>query len=106
METHLVIAGIFAITLLLAFFEDTIKDSHKLLLLAVYAVVFILMATTKSVEGTADALNYEERFKGNDAPLTELLTEPTFIYLSRLVQWMGGGIMVIFFLELYISTSF
>lgn len=100
---HITIAVIFLITLLLAFSEDYLKDTHKFTLLCVYALVFIFLATTKDVENTADAANYEEMFNHNDNPLQELYTEPTFIYLSRLVQFAGGEIGVLFFIYAIIT---
>lgn len=98
MLTHAIIAIIFAATVLLAFIEDYLKEMQKIAILAVYAIVFIVMATTKSVEHTADATDYESMFLNNDDFITEIATEPTFIYLSRLVLMLGGTIGIMFFI--------
>lgn len=103
MLTHYIIAIIFFVTVALAFLEDYIKDGHKYAILAVYAMVFIVMATTKSVEHTADAEIYEERFYNYDDVLTELMTEPTFIYISKGIYALGGGIVALFFIYALIS---
>ena len=100
---HIIIAGIFFITLLLAFYEDYLKDTQKFVLLCLYAFVFIFLATTKDVDSTADAANYEDMFNHNDNPLQELYTEPSFTYLSRIVQFAGGEVGVLFFIYAIIT---
>lgn len=103
MITHYIIAIIFFVTLALAFLEDNIKGWHKFAILAVYSMVFILLATTKSIEHTADAEIYEERFYNHDDVLTELLTEPTFIYISKGILAVGGTLVTLFFVYALIS---
>ena len=103
MLTHILIATIFAITVFLAFIEDYLSVFHKTIILIVYACIFIIMATTKSVEHTADALVYEDMFMNNDSFITELTTEPSFIYISRMVLLLGGTISTVFFIYAVIS---
>ena len=100
---HFIIAIIFAITVLFAFIEDRLKEIHKIVILAGYVVVFIILATTKSVEHTADALIYEDLFYRNDDIIIELTTEPTFIYISRTVLAFGGTIGTLFFIYAILS---
>lgn len=104
MLTHLIIAVIFIITLFVAYVEDYLKETHKVFILVCYALVFIILATTKSIENTADAKMYELMFYENDDPLNVLATEPTFIHLSRLVIACGGTISVMFFIYALISV--
>lgn len=101
---HYIIAIIFIVTLIMAFVEDYMKEVHKAAILVLYAIIFIVLASTKSVENTADAENYERMFYNNDDFLTELATEPSFIYLSRFVLSFGGTIMTIFFIYALISV--
>lgn len=103
MEMHLIIATLFAVTVIIAFCEDYLKESHKIAILAAYVVFMIVLATTKSIAHTADALDYEELFYDNDNPLMELATEPTYIQLSRLVLALGGTIVAIFFIYAVIT---
>ena len=98
MQMHFIIAGLFAATVLMAFLEDYLKDSNKVAVLIGYVVFMIILATTKSIEHTADAAAYEDMFYGNDNVFTSLVTEPTFIYLSQLVLSFGGTIVAIFFI--------
>ncbi len=98
MQMHFIIAGLFAVTVIMAFLEDYLKETNKVVILAGYAIFMIFLATTKSIEHTADALAYEEMFYGNDNLFTSLVTEPTFTYLSKLVLSFGGTIAVIFFI--------
>lgn len=69
-----------------------------MVILAVYVLVMVFLATTKSIELTADAPEYERMFMLNDNVLIELTTEPSFIYLSRIVQALGGSIVTMFFI--------
>lgn len=68
------------------------------MILGSYVVFMIFLATTKSIDNTADAVQYEYTFLHNDDPLLSLTTEPTFIYLSKIVLAFGGTISTIFFI--------
>lgn len=103
MITSLIIAVLFVITVGLAFIEDKLQERDKIIILAGYVVFMVFMATTKSVENTADASLYEYFFYKNDDLLIQLTTEPTYIYLSRMVLALGGTIGVMFFIYAIIS---
>ena len=103
MQTHLIIAILFVITLILSYIEDYLKDIHKAVILTGYVTFMILLATTKSVEHTADALSYETMFYHNDNVLNEIATEPTFIYLSKLILACEGTIGTMFFIYAIIT---
>lgn len=103
MQTHLLIILLFAITIGLAFTEERLKQSHKVIILIGYVLFMVFLATTKSIDHTADASAYEAYFYKNDNPLIEIMTEPTFIYLSRLVLSLGGTIVTMFFIYACIS---
>lgn len=100
---HLIIAVLFIITVVLAFFENYIEEFYKIITLAAYAFFMILLATTKSIEHTADASGYEDMFLHNDNALIEIATEPTYIYLSRLILFLGGSVVIIFFIYAVIA---
>ena len=97
MQMHLIISVLFTITVFFAFLEDRLKEVHKICILAAYAIVMVLIATTKSVQGNADGASYEFMFYDNSNLLIELATEPTYIYLSRMVLACGGTIVTMFF---------
>lgn len=103
MQMHLIIAALFAITVLMAFIEDYLEEFCKVMVLGAYVLFMVLLATTKSIEHTADALVYEDMFLNNDNALVEIATEPTFIYLSRLILLFGGSVMAIFFIYAVIA---
>lgn len=103
MQMHLTIAAFFIVNAVIAFMEDYLKENHKKVILAVYAIFMILLATTKSIEHTTDALVYEEIFYNNDEPLVVLTTEPTYLYISRLVQAIGGAFRMMFFIYALIT---
>ena len=103
MQMHLIIAVFFAITVVIAFLEDYLKELQKIVILAVYAVFMIVLATTKDVDHTADGPIYEQIFYNNDDLLTELTTEPTYLYISRMILAMGGTLTVLLFIYAVIT---
>lgn len=98
MQMHIIILAFFILTVVLAFIEDYLKEIHKIIILSGYAIFMILLATTKSVGDTADALTYENIFYRNSETFVQLVTEPTYIYISRFVLALGGGIGTVFFI--------
>lgn len=100
---HYIIAILFIITAGLSFAEDRLRERDKVLILIGYVIFMVLLATTKSVENTSDASLYEYYFYKNDDLLIQLTTEPTYIYLSRMVLALGGTISLIFFIYALIS---
>lgn len=100
---HLLISGLFAVTVVMAFLEDYLKEIHKIVILAVLATLMVLLATTKNIDHTADGTIYEHIFYNNDEILTQLTTEPTFLWLSRLVLALGGGLIWMFLIYALIA---
>jgi hypothetical protein len=94
---------LFAVTVVMAFLEDYLKEIHKIVILAVLATLMVLLATTKSIDHTADGTIYEHIFYNNDEILTQLTTEPTFLWLSRLVLALGGGLIWMFLIYALIA---
>ena len=99
----MLISGLFAVTVVMAFLEDYLKEIHKIVILAVLATLMVLLATTKSIDNTADGTIYEHIFYNNDEILTQLTTEPTFLWLSRLVLALGGGLIWMFLIYALIA---
>lgn len=99
----MLISGLFAVTVVMAFLEDYLKEIHKIVILAVLATLMVLLATTKSIDHTADGTIYEHIFYNNDEILTQLTTEPTFLWLSRLVLALGGGLIWMFLIYALIA---
>lgn len=93
----IIILSIFAIVVGLAFFEEYMSPWQKILSLVTLCIAMICIATFKPMT-TADSTSYEYYFYYNDDELIELATEPTYIYLSRLVLAMGGEVIIIFFI--------
>ena len=99
----MLISGLFAVTVVMAFLEDYLKEIHKIVILAVLATLMVLLATTKSIDHTADGTIYEHIFYNNDEILTQLTTEPTFLWLSRQVLALGGGLIWMFLIYALIA---
>ena len=100
---HLIIAALFAVIVIIAFYEDYLKEIHKFAILTGIVVFMIVLATTKSITNTADAPIYEELFYNNDNPIFVIATEPTYIQLSRLVIALGGTVVSMFFIYAVIT---
>ena len=96
MHMHLIIAIMLLITAGLSFVEERLYKRDKIFILVGYAFIMVYLATTKSIENTADASIYERFFYKNDNLLISLTTEPTYIYLSRLVLNLGGTVSTMF----------
>ena len=94
---NIIILSIFAIVVVLSFLEEYMPSWQKQLILLAIGIALICTSTFKPMT-TADATTYEYYFYFNDDELIELATEPTYIYLSRLVLAFGGEIGVMFFI--------
>ena len=93
----IIILSLFTIVVVLSFLEDNMPSWQKALILIILSIIMVCIATFKPMT-TADASTYEYYFYYNDDEIIELATEPTYIYLSRLVLAFGGEIIVIFFI--------
>ncbi len=89
------ILSIFAIVVVLAFFEDFMPAWQKILILIPIGIALICISAFKPMT-TADALNYENYFYNNDDYIIEIATEPTYIYMSRFYLSLGYGITAVF----------
>lgn len=92
----ILILSIFAIVTGLSFLEDHLSAWQKTILLVSIGIALICIATFKPMT-TADAAGYEKYFYFHDNIIIEAMTEPTYIYLSRLYLSLGFGVVAIFF---------
>ena len=91
----ILILSIFAVVVILSFMEDYMLAWQKALILFAIGMALVCISTFKPMT-TADATNYEVYFYNDgEAPLN-VVTEPTYVYLSRLYLAMGFGITSIF----------
>lgn len=98
------LTALFIFIIILAFVEDNMTEVQKCCILTVLSVSMIAVAAFKDITVVADAEEYERMFYNNDDILIEISTEPTFIYISRLVLALGGGIAGVFFIYAAISV--
>lgn len=91
------------VAFVLSFLEEYLSSRVKLSVFACMTLIMICLPTFKDINTTADARFYIEYFQNNDDPLIEAMTEPTFIYLSRLLINCGLGIEVLFFIYAFIT---
>ena len=98
-----VASSLLIVAFILSFLEEYLSFRVKLSILAGMAVIMVCMSTFKDLNTTADARFYLDYFQNNDDPLIEVMTEPTYIYLSRLLIYMGLGIEVLLFIYAIIT---
>lgn len=91
----LLILSIFAIVVILSFIEDYLPAWQKIFILSSIGIALICISTFKPMT-TADAENYENYFYNNDVLFIQIITEPTFQYLSRFYLSLGLEITAIF----------
>lgn len=89
---------LFVVALTFAFFDERLSAAMKMYILVGMAIVMVGMSTFKDIRTTADARFYVNYFENNDDPLIEVMTEPTYIYMSRLLIALGAGIECLFFI--------
>ena len=98
----IIILSILAVIVVLAFLEDYLLPWQKVLALSVICMLLVCVSTFKPMT-TTDAGTYEYYFYCNDNEIVEVATEPTFIYLSRMILAYGGEITVLFFIYALIA---
>lgn len=102
MYTYFII--LFFVVCALAFIEDRLSERQKLCILLPLIVVMTIVPATKPLGIDPDSVNYENMFYNNDNPLTEISTEPTFIYISRAVIACGGTMSAMFAIYALLSV--
>ena len=100
---YIYLFALFLVVALLSVTEDYIDSRQRRYIVLGMVAVMVMAATFKDVSTVADSEAYERMFYDNDDPLNEIATEPTYIYLSRLILMFGGGIACIFFIYAIIS---
>lgn len=85
---------LFAITSLLAFIEERLNWRSKVIILVLYAITMIGMATGKDIESTADASSYEVLFNHSDIETEKI--ETSFGFISNFIANHGGTITTLF----------
>lgn len=94
---------LFFMVVLLAFAEERMTVRQKQGVLIGLGIVMIFLAATKDINVVTDADAYEKLFYLNDDPLVEVMTEPTYIHISRIIIALGGSFAVIFLVYAIIS---
>lgn len=87
---------------LLAYLEDYMHES-KWYPYIIMGVVMILLASFKVVGTDADSKSYEMMFNGYDDPLVQLTVEPSFTFISKVLNSFTDDVHSIFFLYAIIA---
>lgn len=99
---NIIILSIFAVVTILAFVEDYMQIWQKQIALTAICIILVCVAAFKPMT-TTDAGTYAYYFYFNDDPIIEIATEPTYIWLSRLILALGGEAIVIFIIYALLS---
>lgn len=100
---YIYLFALFLVVALLSLVEEHIDRPQRQYIVWGMLVVMVMAATLKDVSTVADSGAYERMFYDNDNPLYVIATEPTYIYLSRLILIFGGGIACLFFVYAILS---
>lgn len=94
---------LFIVSVALSFIEERMSSKEKVISLIGMVLVMVTYATSKDQETTADVYAYLNYFQNNDDPLYEVMTEPTYIYLSRFLISVGANFTVLLFIYAIIT---
>ncbi len=103
MLTFYFLVLIFLSSLVFSFMEDSLTSNQKKVILACFAFFMILVTATKDKQHIADAVVYEDMFYNYDTPLVKISTEPTFVFISKVVITLGGTIVSVFLIYALLS---
>lgn len=79
----------------LSFIAERIPERYLNVILCVILFLMVVISATRPDTGVSDMGNYRDMFLNYDNLKYELSVEPTYLWLSRIIQSFGGGFMVI-----------
>jgi len=100
----LAILTIFAICMSLSFMEERMKARDVFLVMMLIGIVMIIIAGTRGPEDTPDSQEYENTFNSiRSLDGSKINMEPSFIYISYLLNTLGLGLNALFFTYAFLS---
>ena len=81
----------------LSFFEDRLGDREKKILYVLFGIAMIMIAGMREVGSTPDTESYEEMYYSKEDSISMMLTEPSFGFITDILQSMALGINALFF---------
>ena len=93
---------LFVTCLSLSFFEEKFKERDKKIIYIFLGVLMILIAGLREVGSTPDTEAYEDMYYGKYF-ITEILTEPTFLWISALLKSLSLSVGALFMTYAIIS---
>lgn len=87
---------LFFFCLILSFLEDRLDKKIKLSLFIIIGIGMILTAGLREVGSTPDTEAYEEMYTGNSSLMLEELTEPTFTFISAVLNSLSLDVNALF----------
>lgn len=93
---------LFTTCLSLSFFEERFKERDKIILYLIFGLAMILIAGLREVGSTPDTDAYEDMYYGKYA-ITELITEPSFLFISSILKSFSLGVGALFMTYAIIS---
>ena len=88
---------LFSFCLSLSFFEERFDKTEKISFYIFLGICMILIAGLREVGSTPDTMAYEDMYYGKYQEVIELITEPTFLWISEFLKSFSLGINALFF---------
>lgn len=79
----------------LSFISGRLPERYLNVILGVFSFLMIIISATRPDTGVSDMVNYEDMFLNYDSLKYQLSVEPTYLWLSRVIQSFGGGFRII-----------
>ena len=89
----------------LSFFEDKFTQRDKVIMYILLGIVMVLIAGLRAVGSTPDTDAYENMFYGKGNTLLEEATEPSFTFITSILQSLSLGINALFTTYALISIA-
>lgn len=95
---------LFLACLSLSFIEERLRSLDKIFLFGVLAIAMILIAGLREVGSTPDTEAYSDMYYGKYEAVLESVTEPTFTFISKILNSFSLSVTSLFLTYAIIST--
>lgn len=80
---------------LVSFFTNRLTKRTMDCIMWIFAILMIIISATRPDTGVSDLKNYEDMFYNYDRLKYQISVEPTYLWLSKVINDLGGGFRII-----------
>lgn len=96
---------LFLTAIILSLYEERFRKKDKVLLYICMGVLMIFIAGLREPGSTPDSETYEDMYYGKYAKVLEAVTEPSFLFISDILNSLSLPVMALFFTYAIISVT-